>query len=374
MKSSRQLIEINPCEYENKDELLQLLQQYPGQNLYKDQQYTIKKKTGLFSSETIMVRLTHTIVPYQRKVKESAADSYQRYAVINGEVLGAGSEGEVIRSRNTLVVMEKDYLIKSKNAKPRVAKVCLQSSEDEILPGEAEKKSMMLMADIFHPKATVGSEIIISREFKGICLHQYIFRDERFKLLSLRDKIDMVENLLKALKTFHDKEILHRDIKALNVIFNPVTKQLQIIDLGFSCKFNQGDGIPCGSPRYMSNEARQGKQTPATDIYALGIICWDIISGGEVPKHLIEDCQRGAETTFLDGNVFPAGIHSDESYQVKVRCITLLKNMLNKDQSKRASIDDCLGRIKLIRQHLSAQSAQESTCESRAVDAARMLG
>ncbi len=56
----------------------------------------------------------------------------------------------------------------------------------------------------------------------------------------------------------HAKDIAHRDIKLENVLIEPLSGVVKIIDFGFSLQINKADErkIPfsCGTPHYMAPE------------------------------------------------------------------------------------------------------------------------
>ena len=102
----------------------------------------------------------------------------------------------------------------------------------------------------------------------------------------------LARDLALALGAIHDAGIVHRDLKPSNVMFRrgaPV-----IMDFGIcseeAIRAPRGDGEPLGpvakllgTPLYMAPEHLEGRAlTPATDLYALGLVLYEAASG-ELP-------------------------------------------------------------------------------------------
>ena len=60
--------------------------------------------------------------------------------------------------------------------------------------------------------------------------------------------------ILSGLAYMHSRNISHRDMKPENVIYNPQTGMVKIIDFGFACISKEKLRVFCGTPSYMSPE------------------------------------------------------------------------------------------------------------------------
>ncbi|MBI3411638.1 MAG: protein kinase [Planctomycetes bacterium] len=102
-----------------------------------------------------------------------------------------------------------------------------------------------------------------------------------------KDSARLVQCLAEAMHLAHQRGIIHRDLKPANILLTQdgVPK---ITDFGLAKRFeDKGEGQTrtgaiMGTPSYMAPEQAQGKTKntgPAADIYSLGAILYDLITG-----------------------------------------------------------------------------------------------
>jgi serine/threonine protein kinase/tetratricopeptide (TPR) repeat protein len=134
-----------------------------------------------------------------------------------------------------------------------------------------------------------GAAAFLTMEFlEGDTLCDRIAREGA---LPLPEAESIALQLCAAVQAIHDAGVIHRDIKSRNVMLVPRNGATQVVvmDLGLardSASVPDAEagltvpGAIMGTPEYMAPEQFAGAQaTPATDVYALGVLLYEIATG-----------------------------------------------------------------------------------------------
>ena len=102
--------------------------------------------------------------------------------------------------------------------------------------------------------------------------------------MDLQEVVAFLRPLASALDHAHSQGVLHRDIKPSNILLHddgtPVLADFGLAKMASPVKKLTGSGIVLGTPEYMSPEqATGGPLGPASDIYALGIVAYEMVTG-----------------------------------------------------------------------------------------------
>ncbi|MEO8901527.1 MAG: protein kinase [Polyangiaceae bacterium] len=106
---------------------------------------------------------------------------------------------------------------------------------------------------------------------------------ERERGMDYREAIAIGLQACNALETAHAASVIHRDIKPAN-LFLTTSGKLKLLDFGVAkAAFNvetDGEGLQIvGTPEYMAPEQARGQADERSDIYALGVVLFELLSG-----------------------------------------------------------------------------------------------
>ena len=106
---------------------------------------------------------------------------------------------------------------------------------------------------------------------------------ENERVLSWKDAVHFVTQILRALQHAHERGIVHRDIKPQNIMmFTDGT--IKVMDFGIA-KFAREEGKTAtdqaiGTVHYISPEQARGDVTDAkSDLYSVGVMLYEMLTG-----------------------------------------------------------------------------------------------
>jgi tetratricopeptide (TPR) repeat protein len=117
--------------------------------------------------------------------------------------------------------------------------------------------------------------------------------------LKHKEALDIACQLCAGLAEAHQSDIVHRDLKSSNVLLcanEDGSCRAVITDFGLASRADLTAGETGGTPAYMAPELWQGeKATPASDIYALGVILYEMVAGRRPHQQKAEEDDRDVE-------------------------------------------------------------------------------
>ncbi|HBN76991.1 MAG TPA: hypothetical protein DD473_14485, partial [Planctomycetaceae bacterium] len=129
-----------------------------------------------------------------------------------------------------------------------------------------------------------GTPFITMAFIDGYPLSRLVVKDNQDQ----RWIADIIRTLADALSHAHELGVVHRDLKPGNILIEK-NGTPHITDFGLACRVDREDqsrltqeGAIMGTPLYMAPEQVEGKVAqigPCTDIYALGVILYELLTG-----------------------------------------------------------------------------------------------
>jgi len=196
--------------------------------------------------------------------------------------LGRGGFGEV-------------YFAKS-DAGREVALKVIQNYEDIELRGishcmNLKSPHLVTIFDVKHDAS--GRPWVVMEYVAGPCLKELLDEADaesldgkkpapnRSKGIGEDQAMYFMRELIKGMRYLHDSGVVHRDLKPHNIFFEDGSVKIGDYSLSkaISASHRSGHTTTVGSVHYMAPEIGEGKYGKAVDIYALGVILFEMLTG-----------------------------------------------------------------------------------------------
>lgn len=103
------------------------------------------------------------------------------------------------------------------------------------------------------------------------------------QLLPLPKVMDLVARVAEALAYAHGNNVVHRDVKPANIMYEPESDQVKVTDFGIARITDSSrtkTGMVLGTPSYMSPEQLAGKKIDGrSDLFSLGVMLFQLVCG-----------------------------------------------------------------------------------------------
>ena len=167
-------------------------------------------------------------------------------------------------------------------------KILRPNFENDSLAIARFQREAYAMAELNHPNIVGISDVgdaddqqyIVMEYIDGLTLKQYI---NEHAPLANEEAIRIGDEILAAMALAHSSGIIHRDLKPQNIL---ITKDgtAKVTDFGIAKALSETSltqtNSMFGSVHYLSPEqARGGNATPQSDLYAIGIIIYEMLTG-----------------------------------------------------------------------------------------------
>ncbi|MDQ3817713.1 MAG: serine/threonine protein kinase, partial [Acidobacteriota bacterium] len=174
-------------------------------------------------------------------------------------------------------------------------KVAIKIPNDEDIDLEAIKQEASLWVHASgHPNvlpiidADIYDEqvIIVSEYAPDGSLSKWLEKHNG-KAPSVEEAVRMTDGILAGLEHLHKRGIIHRDLKPDNILLQNDTPRLADFGIARILKTTSKSTTVTGTPAYMPPEAFDGKRSVQTDVWSVGAIFYQLLSG-QLPFPLTE--------------------------------------------------------------------------------------
>ncbi|WP_213357238.1 Stk1 family PASTA domain-containing Ser/Thr kinase [Enterococcus casseliflavus] len=197
-----------------------------------------------------------------------------RYKIIGN--IGSGGMANVFLAHD--LILDREVAIK-------VLRFDFQNDQSAIRRFQREA---LAATELVHPNIVTvydvgeedGMQFLVMEYVKGMDLKRYIQTHYPVPYLQI---VDIIQQILSAVALAHQHRIIHRDLKPQNVLINE-DGVVKITDFGIAIALSETSitqtNSMLGSVHYLSPEQARGSMaTNQSDIYAIGIILYEILTG-----------------------------------------------------------------------------------------------
>ncbi|XP_059123847.1 serine/threonine-protein kinase SIK2 isoform X2 [Peromyscus eremicus] len=220
--------------------------------------------------------------------------------------------------------------------KTEVAIKIIDKSQLDAVNLEKIYREVQIMKMLDHPHIIKLYQVMETKSMLYL-VTEYAKNGEIFDYLANHGRLNESEarrkfwQILSAVDYCHDRKIVHRDLKAENLLLDN-NMNIKIADFGFGNFFKTGELLAtwCGSPPYAAPEVFEGQQYegPQLDIWSMGVVLYVLVCGA-LPFD-------GPTLPILRQRVLEGRFRIP--YFMSEECEHLIRRMLVLDPSKRLSI------------------------------------
>ncbi len=205
----------------------------------------------------------------------------QRYKIL--ERIGGGGFGDTYLAIDLDFPGERQCVVKHlspKNSDPdavAIAKI-LFKTEAECLSRLGEQNRIPRLYSYFEEE---GEFYLVEEFIEGNNLASEFKSGKRW---SEEETVRFLQELLEILTFVHQENIIHRDIKPANIMRRDQDRKLVLIDFGavkekLTVDKRGQTSVVIGTPPYIAPEQGMGKPEKCSDIYAVGILGIQALTG-----------------------------------------------------------------------------------------------
>ena len=252
---------------------------------------------------------------------------------VDWQLIGSGGAADVYK------VLDKELGV------PLAIKILKQLHREDRRYIDSLRSEVLISRKLRHPNICPIHDLYEGPQGIGIVMDLIEGQDlkgwmqaHRGRLLeTIEPRLTVLRKLTEALAVAHS-QITHRDLKPANIFIknNDISSPI-IMDFGLSASTGEDDshGLMGGTPKYMAPEQLLTPQSvdKRADLYALGIMAYELLTDGEIPACSLKDSAKTGELPrFQPEDILPP---SAFCAALPMELDRLILQMLDHDRDKR---------------------------------------
>ncbi len=316
--------------------------------------------------DEVLTKVLQKLGPKYEYIKFIGQGSFSKVYLLHHNILG---------QNHALKIMDSNYILQTlEKANARDIPQKFEMTKRRFL-NEAKSYSK-----IDHPNVVRIYDVdVIKDENEGLdiiyILMQFVAGRNLKNILNENSPLEMdrvfaiSKDILHAIARIHEAGIVHRDIKPANIIIEKETNRPVLIDFGLakdikdlseSTAVSEADRS-LGTPVYMPPDQFQihGKIGPAVDLYAFGILLYEMLTG-DVPF-------KGTLAEIIKGHLLaPVPDIREKNPLAPVGFREIIKKALAKEPENRyQQAGDMLGDLEKIERNLAVEKGEKPKEEDK---------
>jgi len=226
----------------------------------------------------------------QNDVKPKTFD--KKYKILS--IIGEGSMGTIYRVKKRKTTLRHEFALKTLT-NDVICETLIQEMKNEIF----------LLKQLDHPNILRAYETFDGGQVLGIVMELCTGGDLHSRIpYKESDAARIMNKVLSAVQYMHSKNIIHRDIKLENIMFESSRKNadVKLIDFGLAKKFMKKDEYMtgfAGTDYTMAPEVHTKEYTTKADLWSIGVTTFVMLSG-KIPSQRKLANDEQLERTFCE--------------------------------------------------------------------------
>ncbi|MEM9018999.1 MAG: protein kinase [Planctomycetota bacterium] len=287
-------------------------------------------------------------------------DKVDNYTIM--EQVGAGGTAVVFRAQDHVLnrdVAIKQIIVPAGDTGDEIRQRAVAEASLHKQVAASDPKLLVQFIDIINDDRGL---FLISELVDGPSLEGILQQEPR--PMDQRQALGIVAASAKALDAVHRHNMVHRDLKPSNILM-PREGGLKLADFGLAAVVSEQQAMDVGSVRYMAPETLRGEPATAkSDLYALGIVAYEMLAGREKFDESFRTILRDQRNQAMRWVKWHTNVRAKATPLnqlipgIPESLSALVERMMEKDPARRVGSSSEL--LEAIRMHFAGDSAENS--------------